>query len=57
MSVTTVPENQEYVDPSQRPLIYASSGTLNLGPGIEVSKEGELYVEGSSIQNINCGSF
>jgi hypothetical protein len=51
------PAAPPYVDPESRPLIYATSGTLSLGPGIEVSQKGELYVEGSSIQDINCGSF
>ena len=57
MTVTTDTQSGEFVDPSQRPLIYASTGSLSMGPGIEVSKSGELYVEGSNIRNTNCGSF
>ena len=57
MSVVMTPATPPYVDPEARPLIYATSGTLSLGPGIEVTQKGELYVEGSSISNINCGTF
>lgn len=48
------------INPSQKPLIYATSGALEIGDDFEVTADGILKVTGGGVSpgsTINCGSF